>query len=208
VTQQVIPGVGLGLSVVARYSELLQHTVHCRSELFKGSCFSVVVPLSIAGRRISDRVEVPVVPQYNLQGLLVAYVDDEPQNLLATAALLERWQCPMIGLDSIAAARVYAAQASDNVQVIPDVLLMDYQLDQANITGLALAAELVDTWEKCRGKDVKTVPVCIISAATEVDLPDRVMEAGFQFLRKPVKPGRLRALLTQLKERRDLQRED
>jgi Na+/proline symporter/signal transduction histidine kinase len=208
IKQQVIPGVGLGLSVVARFSELLQHTVYCSSELFKGSCFSVVVPLSIAGRRINDRVEIPVVPEYNLQGLLVAYVDDEKQNLLATATLLERWQCRMIGLVSIAAAREYAVQTRDNGEAFPDVLLMDYQLDQANISGLALAAELIDTWKQCLGHEAKTVPVCIISASTEVGLPDRVLEAGFQFLRKPVKPGRLRALLTQLKERRDLQREE
>ena len=50
--QQKIPGVGLGLSVVARFGELLNHPVNCRSELHRGSCFSVIVPLA-------EKTEVP-----------------------------------------------------------------------------------------------------------------------------------------------------
>lgn len=204
VNQQLIPGLGLGLSVVSRFSELLQHKVRCRSELYKGSCFSVVVPIAGHKAQVSEQ-HVSPVEQNSLQGLMVAYVDDEEQNLLATSALLDRWQCNMVSLDTIAAAREYASQANINSHCIPDVLLMDYQLDKPEITGLELAQELCAKWLDCLGEGARPVPVCIISAAAEVDLPDRVKSLGFQFLRKPVKPARLRALLTQLKERRDLQ---
>lgn len=202
--QQMIPGLGLGLSVVSRFSELLDHKVRCRSELHKGSCFSVVVPLSET-KVLNGIQPLQPVEQNSLQGLMVAYVDDEEQNLLATSALLDRWNCSMVSLDTIAAAREYAGQACINTHCIPDVLLMDYQLDKPDITGLELAQELRATWSESLGANAKPIPVCIISAAVEADLPDRVMALGFQFLRKPVKPGRLRALLTQLKERRDLQ---
>jgi signal transduction histidine kinase/CheY-like chemotaxis protein len=201
--QQTIPGLGLGLSVVSRFSELLNHRVRCRSELYKGSCFSVVVPLS---KNVTCDGEQSLQPieQNSLHGLMVAYVDDEEQNLLATSALLDRWDCSMVSLDTIAAAREYAGQACINTHCIPDVLLMDYQLDKPDITGLELAQELCATWAASMGENARPIPVCVISAASEADLPDRVMALGFQFLRKPVKPGRLRALLTQLKERRDL----
>jgi Na+/proline symporter/signal transduction histidine kinase/CheY-like chemotaxis protein len=206
VSQQVIPGVGLGLSVVSRFSELLSHQVRCRSELGKGSCFSVVVPLSVKAPVKTSIAENPLVEQSGLQDLMVAYVDDEQQNLLATSALLDRWQCNMIALDTIAAARDYAHQSHVNTRCIPDVLLMDYQLDEASISGLVLAQELLAVWQARLGPDARPIPVCIISAAAEVDLPERAMALGFQFLRKPVKPGRLRALLTQFKGRRDLPR--
>lgn len=202
---QVIPGVGLGLSVVSRFSELLEHRVRCRSELNRGSCFSVIVPLATQAA-LDHESDHAGADQNSLQGLLIAYVDDEEQNLLATSALLDRWQCNLISLNSIASAREYASQASISLRCIPDVLLMDYQLDQTDVTGLELAQELRDVWQSFMPEDAKPVPVCIVSAATEADLSDRAMELGFQFLRKPVKPGRLRALLTQLKERRDLHR--
>lgn len=198
--QQAIPGVGLGLSVVARFSELLNHKISCRSTLHKGSCFSVLVPLSKSQKAIFPIENMPVTPN-SLEGLLIAYVDDKEQNLLATSALLDRWGCEIVALETIASARDYGGLVVTGMDRMPDVLLMDYQLDEPSINGLALAQELVGAWEKASGR---VVPVCVISAATELDLPDRVAAAGFQFLRKPVKPGRLRALLTQLKERRDL----
>ena len=204
-SKQLIPGLGLGLSVVSRFSELLDHAVHCQSELHKGSCFSVVVPLAEKSQKEIENIVTPV-DQNSLQDLMVAYVDDEEQNLLATSVLLDRWQCNMVSLCSIADAIEYANQAKINTRCIPDVLLMDYQLDQSNMTGLELAQELRNIWAETIGEKAHKIPVCVISAASEVDLPDRVMQLGFQFLRKPLKPGRLRALLSQLKERRDLNR--
>ena len=127
----------------------------------------------------------------------MVYVDDEPHNLLATSSLLTRWQCQVTGLESIAAARHYIKQA-----IVPDLLLMDYQLDEADVTGIELAQELIAQWQPA-AENGDAIPVCIISAATDVDLPKQVSQAGFEFLRKPVKPGRMRALLTQIKQRRD-----
>ncbi len=200
-SQQSIPGVGLGLSVVARFSELLKHPIRCRSVLHKGSCFSVTVPLVETQVPITPAAQMSV-EHNSLQGMVIAYVDDEEQNLLSTSAILDRWQCEIIAMETIASARDYAELGATGMDRIPDVLLMDYQLDEPSISGLELAQELVSTWEAAKGI---TVPVCVISASPELDLPDRVAEAGFQFLRKPVKPGRLRALLNQLKERKDLQ---
>lgn len=192
--QQSIPGVGLGLSVVARFSELLNHPVNCRSQLHKGSCFSVLVPVAEGGEHniITDQNPAEHHP---MQDMVIAYVDDEPHNLLATEALLERWQCQMIPLETIDDAISYAEN-----QDMPHALLMDYQLDQPHISGIELAGQLLDIWKKRFGSEI-SVPVCVISAATEATLPQTVKEAGFEFLRKPVKPGRLRALLNQYKEK-------
>lgn len=190
-----IPGVGLGLSVVARFSELLNHNVNCQSTLGKGSCFSVEVPLADQ-QELPNSAKAKPLAVNSLKGMNLVYVDDEQQNLSATSALLRQWGCEINMCDSVSAARDYAGRHND-ISTIPDVLLMDYQLDTTDITGIELAKELVDIWGQLAHKQI---PVCIISATTEQDLPEKVSQAGFQLLRKPVKPGRLRALLTQFKK--------
>ena len=205
--KETVPGVGLGLSVVTRFSELLQHEIVCRSVLNEGSCFSVRVPM--ATKKTFNNIDIHASRQYCLNDMCIVYVDDEVENLSAMSALLGRWQCQMIALDSVEEARVYVRKSLTGECAIPDVLLMDYQLGFDDLSGIALAEEMVEQWHQhlastLKNKPLYEIPVCIVSAAVEKELPDKVSQAGFEFLRKPVKPGRLRALLTQLKERRDV----
>ena len=205
--EESISGVGLGLSVVTRFSELLQHKITCHSVLNKGSCFSVRVP--VATKKIVDSATPHTSRLHYLDDLCIVYVDDEAANLSATAALLERWQCQVIVLASVEEARDYVMKSVRGECVIPDVLLMDYQLGLADVSGISLAEEMLEQWHQyLESESTKTVfrevPVCIVSAAVDSELPEKVSQAGFEFLRKPLKPGRLRALLTQLKERRDV----
>lgn len=189
-----IPGIGLGLSVVKRFSDLLGHKISCRSELHRGSSFSVRIP--IANENITPVESVTHVEssQDQLEGLTIVYVDDDPQNLLATSALLQHWKCSLRTLDSIAAARDYAKANRP-----PKVLLMDYQLGDVATTGLDLAKELLLHWREYYADEI--VSVCVVSAANEQELPATVAKAGFEFLSKPIKPAKLRALLTQFSER-------
>jgi CheY-like chemotaxis protein len=199
--QDIIPGIGLGLSVVKRFSDLLQHQIRCRSELNHGSCFSIRVPI------ISDAVideGIAVVsglvdkPQDQLKDLRVTYVDDDPQNLLATSTLLKHWHCDVSLFERVEEITTYAKTAPP-----PDVILMDYQLGNVKVNGVLLAEQLIVSWQARFGEDI-SVPVCIISAATDADLSTIVAKAGFELLRKPLKPAKLRALLAQFGQRRSL----
>ena len=73
----------------------------------------------------------------------------------------------------------------------PDVLLMDFQLNDEHYNGVSLAKALRESW----GEDI---PVCIISAAAEPELPNIAKGQGFSFLQKPVKPAKLRAWLNHI----------
>jgi Na+/proline symporter/signal transduction histidine kinase len=197
--QDIIPGIGLGLSVVKRFSDLLQHQIRCRSELNHGSCFSIRVPI------ISDAVTdegIAVVsglvdkPQDQLKDLRVTYVDDDPQNLLATSTLLKHWHCDVSLFERVEEITTYAKTAPP-----PDVILMDYQLGNVKVNGVLLAEQLIVSWQARFGENI-SVPVCIISAATDADLSTIVAKAGFELLRKPLKPAKLRALLAQFGQRR------
>jgi DNA-binding response OmpR family regulator len=70
---------------------------------------------------------------------------------------------------------------------------MDYQLD-ANTDGIQLAGQLRELWGD--------VPLCIVSAAADEDLSRLAAQHGYDFLRKPVKPGKLRALLERYFQRK------
>lgn len=183
-SQKMVPGLGLGLAVASRLAELLAHPLSLQSQLKKGSCFAITVPTS----HLPD-IQNPTNAHENesdIAGLNIVYVDDEPANLRATQILLEKWRCVMTGIDTCASARALALK-----QAAPDVLLMDYQLDESDSNGVLLAKEMLQTWEQ-------SIPVCIISAAAEPELKNIASGQGFDFLSKPVKPAKLRALLSQL----------
>jgi len=187
--QDVIPGVGLGLAVVARFADMLSHAIDCDSTLGEGSCFSVTLP--VVNKPKEYTALTGAITEGELQGLSVVYVDDDAQNLLAIEGLLNQWGCHITLLNSIAQAYQYMAGNND----IPDVLLMDFQLDKTSISGIELAEKMQSHWAQVDTK--KTPLICIISASTDTKLASDVRAQHFHFLRKPANAGRLRALLMQ-----------
>jgi len=180
-----VDGAGLGLGIALRFSHLLGHQIHVESRDGKGSLFSLFLPLR-------DKQET----QYNLktksinsglENLNIFYVDDEQNNIHALGALIDSWGCNLSSANNPESALKYAEENNS-----PDVILMDYQLD-SDIDGLQLADKLQEIW--------KDISVCVVSAAPDEDLSIRVNNHGFDFLRKPIKPGKLRALLERYLQR-------
>lgn len=182
--QTKVSGLGLGLSVAKRLAELLEHKIDVHSKINHGSCFCISIPLSQKALLQPD-VTTPEKTS-DLEGLSVVYVDDGIENLNATQALLTRWHCKMVGCNTPEEALEYC-----KTHDAPDILFMDYQLNNDAYNGIQLAKALRIGWGS-------SLPVCIISAAAEPDLQDNARGQGFEFLKKPVKPAKLRALLTHL----------
>lgn len=180
-------GLGLGLAVAKRLADLLDHTITVQSKDKSGSSFSISLP--IASPQSSAEDSNIAEPNHELAGMSIFYVDDAAENLSATEALLHRWHCKMTGMQLAAEAIEY----SEN-NPAPDALLMDFQLNDEHFNGLKLAETLRDVW----GEEL---PICIISAAPDPDLPANAKQRGFDFLSKPVKPAKLRAWLTHIHER-------
>lgn len=174
-------GLGLGLAVAKRLADLLEHSIRLRSVSHKGSCFSIMLPTVEAP--IKDNETIRNAPVDELAGMSVVYVDDGIDNLNATETLLQRWHCKMTGFDHVNDAIDYCES-----HPAPDAILMDFQLNDAHMNGLNLAESMRDVWGQ-------HLPVCIISAAAEPDLPATAKQRGFEFLSKPVKPAKLRAWL-------------
>jgi histidine kinase len=173
---------GLGLSIVDRIANLLEHPVQLRSWPGHGSVFSVTVPLAA-------QVAAPVASQQDdddspLAGRRVWCIDDDPQAREATATLLHSWGCVVSLAANEIEARVLAERGG-----VPDLVLLDYQLgDQI---GPALLPELRQLWQ-CEP------PVIVVTAQRDEATRARIAEAGLHFMAKPVAPSRLRALMSRL----------
>ena len=181
-----VDGAGLGLGIALRFSHLLGHQIHVHSEDGKGSLFSLFVPLRAKESTQSRTTQTTGITS-GLEDLNIFYVDDEENNIHALGTLMDNWGCKLYSAMDPAAAEIYAEN-----NPAPDVILMDYQLGSA-VNGIQLADALRTIW--------KDVPVCIVSAAQDEDLSLRITSHGYDFLRKPVKPGKLRALLQRYSKR-------
>lgn len=170
-------GVGLGLGVVARLSQLLSHPVTVRSRPGLGSCFEVSLPRA-ARNKVVNLAPASAGRDQGDFGFRVLVIDNEPQNVDALVTLLQRWGCQT----DIAISSDEALNAA-----MPDLVLLDYHLGE-NATGLSLYPRLLQGWGE-------NVPAILITAHPDEELRGQAEALGMGFLRKPVKPATLRALL-------------
>jgi len=182
-------GLGLGLAIVDRISRMLDHRVEVRSVLGRGSMFSVTLPVAEGGVEFSPAAIEPRARPGDLHGAIVACVDNEKEILDGMMALLSRWGCQVI-----LARSSQELLESLSVEQAPDVLLVDYHLDHEN--GL-------DVLRKVAEKFGRALPGAFITADHSEQVRQSIRDAGYLFLRKPVKPAALRATLTSLLRARE-----
>lgn len=166
------PGAGLGLSIAERICNLLGHKLAVRSEVGKGSVFSVIVPRADIELALA-RVAMPgVLPK----GFRILYVENDPNVLQSMRALLCRW-----GADVSVATGMNQAL---NMKGPWDVILADYHLE-ADGTGLDLLTAM-------RGR---SQVFALITAAPSDGMLADASKRNIDVIRKPVAPSFLRAFL-------------
>lgn len=175
-------GVGLGLAIVERIARILGARIQLRSEVGRGSCFSVEVPLSqVTEQRVSVKVPSPA-DSHSLAGLRILVIDNEPDILHSMGALLTQWQCEvLLATDYSGALDALDGQA-------PDVIIVDLHLDN-DVTGLEVVEQL-------RGDFAQTIPAVLITADYTDQEQALRKKLQIPLLTKPVRPGKLRAALS------------
>lgn len=173
-------GLGLGLAIVRRLGQQMNSQISVDSTLGKGSYFHFALPLAQAKQPLVTSTKVKST---TFSGLKVMCVDDQKENLDAMQTLLEKW-----GI-SVALADNWDDALATSEQFSPHILLMDYQLSHIKeYNGLALI-------EAIRHKQNVVLPAALITATQDEDLMTRSKEQGVNYLAKPLKPAKLRALL-------------
>lgn len=179
-----VPGLGLGLSIVERIGKLLDHKVELESSPNGGTNFSVYLQ-TVDALPFEQKGGAPRIrksPTTILTGLRVLCIDNEPAILDGMQALLGKWGCEVACAADLSAALVQVSAS------IPDVVLVDYHLD--NATGV----EVFQAIETQLGKPLNGI---LITADRSKQVKELAAACDLTLLNKPVKPASLRALLSQ-----------
>ncbi|MDD5250505.1 MAG: ATP-binding protein [Rhodocyclaceae bacterium] len=175
-------GLGLGLAICERLSQLLDLPLGLRSVPGRGSVFWVDVPLGRA--EAAALADVPeAMPSGRIDGTVVVLEDDVP-NAASMIGLLSGWGCLVVG----AASSVEAVRLCEEAGKAPDLVISDYRLpgDEDGVAaGMALRRRF------------GPVPVVLIGADADERLVEGAARRRFTLLTKPVRPGKLRAIVQQ-----------
>ena len=177
-------GLGLGLAIVSRLGRLLGHRIDLRSRPEHGSVFSIDIPLGDA-RQIQPPLPLNA-PGRLPDDALVLLVDDENAILRGMAELFDNWRIDLITAHSADEA----VQWLDSIGRLPDVIVSDYRLPD-DTDGIEVITRL-------RARYGAEIPAIVITGDTAPDTILRIARAGFPLLHKPLRPAKLRALLTHL----------
>lgn len=172
-------GLGLGLAIVRRLTDLLSHHLELRSTPGHGALFALELPLAPPGV-VSERP--PPSQLHSLHGLKVLLVDDDELALASTTGLLESWGCTVSAANTAETRMPGLARHQ-----APDIIVCDYRVGSA-MDGLAV----IDNLRQHFGRQVAAV---ILSGDTSAAAIANARRAGIPLLHKPVRPARLRALL-------------
>ncbi|AHI28086.1 sensor histidine kinase [Marinobacter similis] len=179
-------GVGLGLAIVDRMVRILGYQISVSSRPGRGSRFVVTLPAESETQSVQDSPRSNHVFAFDsLADACVLVIDNDSAVLESMALLLSGWGCRVVA----------ATSAEDAIELIaggtvPQVVLADFHLDE-NRTG----CEAVALLRKALGY---AVPAAVITADQSDETRRLMREQKLPMLNKPVKPNRLRALLTSL----------
>lgn len=180
-------GVGLGLAIVERVGRMLNHPVLLRSAPGCGSNFTIVLPRSAAPAPAAASPAPPSAEALpSLRGRHIAAIDDDPIVLEGMRQLFEHWGCSLTAAAST--EELLGRLAQDGT--MPDLVISDYRLRDGETGAQAIA--------KVNAFCGRPLPGVLVTGDTA---PERLREAaqsGHAVLHKPVRPGKLRALLLHL----------
>ncbi|HZT63846.1 MAG TPA: hybrid sensor histidine kinase/response regulator [Burkholderiales bacterium] len=178
-----VQGLGLGLAIVQRISQLLGLELKLESEPGRGSTFTVTAPLAMERRAVPRAPAAPAAPDETapraLEGARVLVIDDEPDVRAGMRALLEQLGCRVAVCSGYTdAARLIDQDGLEDIHMI----VSDFRLRQHE--------NGIDTVRRLRAR-LGQVPALLVSGDTA---PERLREAqssGLPLLHKPVSADKL-----------------
>jgi signal transduction histidine kinase/ActR/RegA family two-component response regulator len=178
-------GLGLGLAIVRRLSQLLNQPVGLRSVPGRGSVFWVTVP------RVPARAEAPAqtaAPGTSsiLAGRFVLVIDDDREVLEALENVLELQGAHPIAATGESAAR----ELVTDLGRAPDLIVSDYRLSEG-----AVGIEVIRSLRRTFNADI---PAAVLTGDIAPAVLKAVADAGLPILSKPIRPDQLFRTLEQL----------
>lgn len=180
-------GYGLGLGIVERAAQLLNHDLRVQSELGRGSTFSILVPSGAASgvEVVSSR---PVTAAARARRPHVLIVDDDASVLKAIRRLLKLDGFPVSTAACVSEATQLAADQPDI-----ELLITDFHLTNGEVGTDIIAA--------VRGVTGTPVRAVVISGDTSLALRKvAIQDRHVRLASKPVHAAELLSLIAELLE--------
>ncbi len=177
-------GLGLGLAIVRRLTNLLGSELVLCSRPGRGSCFSVVMPLASGAAEDSG----PALKRYAGAPKLglVLVIDDEAPIREGMATLLASWGHGVVAAGSGDEMLAELAECPDR----PDLIICDYRL-RAGENG-------IEVIERLRSEYNEAIPAMLITGDTAKDRLTEAQASALLLLHKPVSNAKLRAAIASL----------
>ncbi len=184
-------GLGIGLSIVYRLSELLGLELDFSSDVDSGCTFTLNIPLGVPMNLTQNDPLYNDASQATATGQVIAVIEDEIDIREGMEIMLSSKGYPTIATES---ADTMINQLLKE-GIVPDLLITDYRLRDNNTGDEAI--------EKVFAALGTVLPAIIITGDTS---PNRVKEAsqsGYALLHKPVEPADLLAVIDDLLKQKD-----
>lgn len=185
-------GVGLGLSIVTRLIDLMGFKLEVKSRVGRGSLFRIHIPAGklldaplVMAPETGLTLDSPLTRQQVLAERVVCVLDDDPAILDQLETLLINWGAQVYSAASLDALR---DQLNDLKIDPPDVIVSDYQLGVVD-TG-------IDAVDLIRVTCNEPIPALIVTGIEDEAELQILRNQGYSVLRKPVKPAKMRAMLS------------
>jgi signal transduction histidine kinase/ActR/RegA family two-component response regulator len=176
-------GLGLGLAIVERAAKGLGHELSLWSEVGRGSCFALNAKVAKAhSSPFGGFSQFRADWEDALTGMIVLLVENDAQLATAMTLMMESHGAEVLP----AASAQEAKDLLGEIQLVPDVVLLDYQLG-AGDSGTDLYRYLRATYGD--------VPAAIISADRSQTLRQECAALSLRLLAKPIDKEKLLSFL-------------
>jgi len=163
-----IQGTGLGLAITRQMVELMNGTIECRSELEKGTTFTITLDLPVAEKQLEEM---------KIEGVEALIADDDP-------ILLET------EVDTLASLGIHADRANTGLEALEmirrrheagndyNVVILDWKMPDP---------DGIETIKRIRNEIDAPIPILLTSAYDWSDIEEEAKAAGANgFISKPL----------------------
>jgi len=175
-------GLGLGLPIVRRLTEILDHPLELESRPGHGTVFRVLAPRAVAPQAAEA---TPAVGVADARSAVILAIDDEQAIRVAMTELLKSW-----GHQVVAAGGGDEAIAALAHMPSPDLIVCDYRL-RGGENGL-------DVIRRLQTAIGTKVPAIVVTGDTAPENIRDALTGGHPLLHKPLSHARLRAAVSSL----------
>tara|TARA_R110002096_G_scaffold86020_1_gene198322 strand:- start:4998 stop:6548 length:1551 start_codon:yes stop_codon:yes gene_type:complete len=172
-------GFGLGLAIVRRLADLLEHRIDVESEPGKGSCFGVSIPAVASSRYDATTDQSDGIRAPDCAGGLVILIEDDVNVANAWGLLLEAEGYRVATAASAQEATTLIRHLEDD----PVLLISDFHLLDGS-TGVEAVGLIRAHYER-------SIPAFIVSGDTSKVVKDARMLENSTLLSKPIDTARL-----------------